>query len=260
MTAQELSDCMDRDPSGGFMPSSAHALAHRYPLLETVPASTALALVSGLLNAWTFGQVGTFATVQSGNLLSIGYFLADGNLSRVILAATSVVVFACGAFACSIYVLWRQRLNRTYSAEILLFELAIITVLAILVATVDVSPWAVAWTVSFVAGVQGNAFHREDGMLYGNIAVTSVVQMAASLVGRAAGARIFDDGQPHMRPAGAYLVVLVAFLLGGGAGFSVDQVISGASLGAAATVILVLLICAARTRGPVDPSQNNPTP
>lgn len=231
-----------------------------YPLLETAGAAVALALTSGLLNAWTFGQVGTFATVQSGNLLSIGYFLAEGNHSKVLLAATSVIVFAFGAFVCSIYVLWRARDRKPYSPEVLVFEFIVIAILAILVATTDVSPWVIAWSVSFIAGVQGNAFHRETGMLYGNIAVTSIIQMAASLVGRALGRRISDDGQPHMRPAGAYFVVLVAFLVGGGAGFAIDQLWSGASLMVAAAVLLILFIFAAADRGPVDPSQGNPTP
>jgi uncharacterized membrane protein YoaK (UPF0700 family) len=227
------------------MTHSVHTPARRYPLLETAPAAVALALVSGLLNAWTFGQVGTFATVQSGNLLSIGYFLADGNDGRVLLAATSVLVFAFGAFVCSIYVLWRAREDKPYSAEVLVFELVIVALLAVLTATTGISPWAVAWTVSFIAGVQGNAFHRETGMLYGNIAVTSVVQMA---------------GEAHMRPARAYVVVLIAFVVGGGTGFGIDELWAGASLAAAAAVLLILFIAASSARGPIDPTQNNPTP
>lgn len=242
------------------MTKSTRTHTRRYPLLETAPAAVALALVSGLLNAWTFGQVGTFATVQSGNLLSIGYFLADGNHGRVLLAATSVLVFAFGAFVCSIYVLWRTREDKPYSAEVLVFEVVLIAVLAVLTATTGISPWAVAWTVSFIAGVQGNAFHRETGMLYGNIAVTSVVQMAASLIARALGRRISDDGEAHMRPAGAYVVVLIAFVVGGGTGFAIDQRWAGASLVAAAVVLLILFIAASSARGPIDPTQNNPTP
>ena len=32
--------------------------------------------------------------------------------------------------------------------------------------------------ISFLAGMQENTFHKIDGMLYGNIAVTLVVQLA----------------------------------------------------------------------------------
>lgn len=232
----------------------------RYPLLETVWASASLALVSGLLDAWTFGQVGTFATVQSGNLISLGYFAADGNLSRALLAASSVLVFALGAFVCSILILWLSRRGQSYSAPILFGEIVLIVVLAVLSISHAFEPMWIAWSISFLAGVQGNAFHREAGMLYGNIAVTSVVQMAASLLGRAVGRRIADDGEQHIRPAGAYLAVLLAFAAGGGGGFLLNHEWEGLSLALAAAVLLVLCICAVRGSGAIDPAQNAPTP
>ena len=126
------------------MTKSTRTHTRRYPLLETAPAAVALALVSGLLNAWTFGQVGTFATVQSGNLLSIGYFLAEGSQGRVLVAGISVLVFAFGSFVCSIYVLWRAREDKPYSAEVLGFEVVVVALLAVLTATTGLSPWAVA--------------------------------------------------------------------------------------------------------------------
>lgn len=241
--------------------SLAHAPSlRRYPLLETVWASTSLAFVSGLLDAWTFGQVGTFATVQSGNLISLGYFTAGGNVARALLAASSVLVFALGAFVCSIMILWLSRRGRSYSAPVLLGEVGVIAILAVLSVGHVVEPMWIAWAISFLAGVQGNAFHREAGMLYGNIAVTSVIQMAASLLGRAVGRRIADDGERHVRPAGAYLAVLLAFAVGGGGGFLLNRGWEGLSLVLAAAVLLVLWTCAVRGRGAIDPAQNAPTP
>lgn len=235
--------------------------AHRrFPLLETAPAAISLALVAGLLNAWTLGAVGTFATVQSGNLVTIGYFLADSDHSRAWSAAASVLAFALGAFLCSLYVLWRGREQRPYSAEVLIFEVVVLVGLAAVSWAPGADPWWVAWAISFIAGVQGNAFHRETGMLYGNVAVTFVLQMAASLTGRAVGRGIDDDGQPHIRPAGAYLLVLVAFAGGGGIGFALDALWDGSSIVAAATTLIVLFIAAATVQGPVDPAQNAPTP
>lgn len=232
----------------------------RYPLLETVWASASLAFVSGLLDAWTFGQLSTFATVQSGNLISLGYFAADGNLGRALLAASSVLAFALGAFVCSILILWLARRGTSYSARILLGEIVVVLVLAALSVSRVIEPMWIAWAISFLAGVQGNAFHRETGMLYGNIAVTSVIQMAASLLGRAVGRRIADDGERHLRPAGAYLAVLVAFAAGGGLGFSLNLVWEGLSLAVAAVVLLALWIAAMHARRNVDPAQNAPTP
>ncbi|MFB4353189.1 YoaK family protein [Microbacterium sp. LS_15] len=242
------------------MSSTKTAPAHPFPLLETVWASVSLAFVSGLLDAWTFGQLGTFATVQSGNLISLGYFAADGNLGRALLAASSVLVFALGAFVCSILILVLARHGKSYSAPILLGEIAVVLVLAVLSVSRVIEPIWIAWAISFLAGVQGNAFHRETGMLYGNIAVTSVIQMAASLLGRAVGRCIADDGESHLRPAGAYLSVLVAFAAGGGLGFSLNLIWEGLSLALAGVVLTGLWIAAVHTRWNVDPAQNAPTP
>lgn len=232
----------------------------KFPLLETAPAAVTLALVAGLLNAWTLGQVGTFATVQSGNLVSIGYFLAGADPSRAWSAVVSVLAFAVGAFLCSIYVLWRAREQRPYSAEVLFLEIVLLVALTVVTLISGAHPWWIAWTISFLAGVQGNAFHRETGMLYGNVAVTFVVQMAASLTGRAVGRKIADDGQPHLRPAGAYLLVLLAFAGGGGAGFALNMLWHSASMLVAALALAALFVAASVARGAVDPSQNAPTP
>ena len=232
----------------------------RFPLLETAPAAISLALVAGLLNAWTLGAVGSFATVQSGNLVSIGYFLADSDHPRAWSAAASVLAFALGAFLCSLYVLWRGREQRPYSAEVLMFEVVVLAGLTAVSWAYGADPWWIAWAISFIAGVQGNAFHREAGMLYGNVAVTFVLQMAASLTGRAVGRGIDDDRQPHIRPAGAYLLVLFAFAGGGGIGFALDAVWDGSSIVSAVVALVVLFIAAATGRGPVDPAQNGSAP
>lgn len=231
-----------------------------FPLLETAPAAIALALTAGLLNAWTFGQVQAFATVQSGNLISVGYFLVAGELPRVGVALASVAAFALGACLCSVFVLWRTRRGGSYSVDVLTFECGTLVAVAALSAEGVLAPWVAAWIISFLAGVQGNAFHRETGMLYGNVAVTFVVQMAASLLGRAVGRRLATDGQPHLRPAGAYGLVLLAFAAGGGGGFALTRWWSGAPLICAALVLVILLTAAMTVRGAVDPSQNAPTP
>ncbi|MFE1646110.1 YoaK family protein [Microbacterium sp. P01] len=219
-----------------------------------------LAVVSGLLNAWTFQNASTFATVQSGNIVSVGYLLVDGEYERLVTALVSIFAFAMGACACSIVVLLFERARASYSVPVLVVEAAFLIALAVLYSTGLLGPVVVAWAISFLAGVQGNAFHRESGMLYGNVAVTLVLQMASSLVGRALAHRVSTDGQPHLRQAGAYLVVLVGFAAGGGIGFAIDRWWVGSSLGAAALALLVLAAAALAHRGPVDPAQNAPTP
>lgn len=231
-----------------------------FPLLERPGPAVLLAVVSGLLNAWTYAHTQTFATVQSGNIVSVGYFAASGQGTRALVALASIAAFLAGAFGCSLLVLWRSRHGRGYSTVVLTIEGTILVALIVLSLGPGVDPWWIAWTVSFLAGAQGNAFHRETGMLYGNVAVTLVLQMAGSLLGRAVGRRIASDGQAHLRPALGFLLVLVGFTAGGGVGFLLDGVWSAASLALAAVGLVALAFIAARSSGPVDPAQNAPTP
>lgn len=243
-----MSAAPTKNPSRGF------------PVLERAEPAVLLAVVSGLLNAWTFQQASSFATVQSGNIVSVGYFLVEGDYGRMVTALVSVVAFAAGACACSVVVLLFERAEASYSVPVLVVEAVVLAGLVALFSAGVLGPVAVAWVISFLAGVQGNAFHRETGMLYGNVAVTFVLQMGSSLVGRALGARISTDGQPHLRPAGAYFVVLVGFAAGGGIGFALDRWWVSSSIAVAGGLLLALATVALIERGPVDPAQNAPTP
>lgn len=229
------------------------------PLMELPAAASVLAAVAGLMNAWTFQNAGSFATVQSGNIVSAGYFAASGDADRLGSVAASIIAFAVGAAACAVAIGLRSRAGRSYAPRILAAE-AVMVLALVPISQAAPALW-VAVAVSAVAGAQGNAFHRERGMLYGNTAVTFVLQSTASLLGRALIARRADDGEPHLRPAGAYALVLLAFACGGAGGFLVDRLWSSASLLLAGAVLTTLAVLTALwRRGPVDPRQNAPTP
>lgn len=238
----------------------AHAHA-RYPLLEQPQVAVILAAVSGALNAWTLANVGSFATVQSGNIVTAGFYIADGNVERVVPVVLSVIAFGIGALLCAVFVTLVLRRRHSYSGWILAFEAVLLAVCGALAGAGAVPPMAVALTVSFIAGVQGNAFHRDSGMLYGNTAVTFVVQMTFSSVGRAAVSRTkAGDGAAPLRIAGLYGSVLLAFAAGAAAGFLLDTVWSAASLLAVSLTLAGLALFAVLARGSADPDQNAPTP
>lgn len=231
-----------------------------YALLERPTSAMLLALVSGVLDAWTFARVGTFATVQSGNVVMLGFFGVQGDAERALRALAAVLAFGLGAGLCAVAVALVLARGRAYSPWVLLVEALALVVCAVLVATRPALAAGVVLAVSLLAGVQGNAFHRDHGMLYGNTAVTFVVQTTFSLLGRAVVRRRVDDGDPHVRIAAVFGLVLVAFAAGGAAGFVLESVWSPAPLLAAAVVVLGLGLAAARARGPVDPEQTAPTP
>ena len=60
--------------------------------------------------------------------------------------------------------------------------------------------------MSFVAGAQGNAFHKTRGMLYGNVAVTFVVQMAFNFLAQSLFEKEGVDGEPNVVWAGTFFL------------------------------------------------------
>ncbi len=231
-----------------------------FPVMERATTALSLAGVSGLLNAWTFGNAGSFATVQSGNLIVLGYSFAEGDWSRLLGVALSIVAFTLGACLCAIAIGLFQRARRSYSAWVLAAEILLLLAAAGVFLLWGGSAMVVAMLISFVAGAQGNAFHRETGMLYGNVAVTFVLQSVGSLLGRALISRVAPDGEHHLRPAAAYLLVLAGFSAGGAIGFLLSLIGPAVALFAACALLAALAVADVLARGAVDPGQNNPTP
>lgn len=229
-----------------------------FPLMEHPATAAALAAVAGLMNAWTFANVGTFATVQSGNVVGAGYFAVRGDTDRLGAALTSILAFAVGACACAVVVGLLARGGRRYSPPVLAAEVG--ALLLLIPSSHALPPTWIAVAVSAISGVQGNAFHRDRGMLYGSTAVTFVLQSAASQLGRALIATPPGADGPPLRVAGVYVVVLAAFAGGGAAGALADWLLPTASLALAAVILAVLAGAAVFRRGPVDPRQNAPTP
>lgn len=148
-----------------------------FPLMEMPSIAFLLAVSAGLLNAWTFAHAKTFATVQSGNVIQVGYQLVAGD--------------------------WPKFL--------------------------------------FAAGMQGNGFHKIKGMLYGNVAVTLVVQLAFNYLMQAFFSKRAADGSSNLYNSGLYFLVLLGFAGGGAAGFGLDLLWSGLSVIGAMVVTLMLM-------------------
>ena len=242
-------------------PASAHANVSRaLPLMERPALAALLALVAGLLNAWTLAEAGSFATVQSGNIVSAGYYLVGGDWNALGRVCLSIFAFAAGAFACGVAVAFADRRRASYTPWILCVESALLVFASLLFVPGGVDVMLVAAVLSFVAGMQGNAFHRDSGMLYGNVAVTFVLQAASASLARATMRPVFDDGERHIRPAAVYGLVLVGFAAGGAAGFLLNLWVPVGSIAAAAAGTAALAFAVAGRRVNVDPSQNVPSP
>jgi uncharacterized membrane protein YoaK (UPF0700 family) len=153
------------------------------------------------------------------------------------------------------------RRGHSYTPTILVVQTGLIATLAI-GAAAAIPAMGIALGVSFVAGSQGNTFHRDHGMLYGNVAMTFVVQSLFSLTGRAIVPSSETGRREDLGAAGIYAGVLVAFAVGAAAGFLLEQALNTGALWVGATVTLALATMSATQPDPrrVDPAQNSPTP
>jgi uncharacterized membrane protein YoaK (UPF0700 family) len=147
------------------------------------------------------------------------------------------------------------RRKRVYTPQVLTAQAAILAMLGVLVLRGDANPHYVAYAVSFVAGAQGNAFHKSHGMLYGNVAVTFVVQMAFNFLIQSVFSRRGINGEPNLMWSGLFFLVLLGFAMGGAIGFLIDSLTDGVALFLPAAIALILLVIALAERGrPIDPT------
>ncbi len=227
----------------------------RFPLMEERVVGFLLAFMAGLMNAWTLYHAQTFATVQSGNVLQSGYRLVQGDWSAFIFAFGSVIAFGLGSALCGVLMTNRLRHGQIFTPVVLWFECIALLALAIASRLDLVDPHVVAYGVSFVAGTQGNAFHKDHGMLYGNVAVTFVVQMAFNFLAQSFFKKTGINGEPNLMWAGVFFSVLLGFAAGGAIGFYIDmRVIDHASLFLAAAIAVWLALRARAQPKAADPT------
>ncbi|NLI28341.1 MAG: DUF1275 domain-containing protein [Acetobacter sp.] len=225
-----------------------------FPLMENRGIGFALAFCAGLMNAWTFFHAQTFATVQSGNVVQIGYRLVQGDWEAFWFAFCSVIGFGLGSALCGVLMTTLLKTGRTFSTVVLWSEcllLAVITALAF----ADIIPTTyLAVAVSFVAGMQGNAFHKDHGMLYGNVAVTFVVQMAFNFLAQSFFKKEGINGESNLMWSGIFFLVLFGFASGGALGFYFDKIInSNVSLVIAIISLVIIAFSSREHKSDADP-------
>lgn len=234
----------------------------RYPLVERPGVGFLLAFMAGSMNAWTLPNAQTFATVQSGNVVQSGYWLAQGDWEKFSFPFLSVIAFGLGSAFCGILMTSLLRQGRVFTPFILFLQAAMLLVLAYLaqfmVVDGTLNAHYIAYAISFAAGMQGNAFHKDHGMLYGNVAVTFVVQMAFNFLIQGLFKRQGINGEPNLMWSGIFFLILLGFAAGGGIGFLVgNQLLSSGAIILPAVIACILGVIALRdesTPGAVDPS------
>jgi uncharacterized membrane protein YoaK (UPF0700 family) len=214
-----------------------------------------LALSGGILSGFTYATVRLFSTVQSGNVVLVGYTLDTGESTLWRNAAIAITCFGLGSASTAFLQNLATHFEFDYSPVVLAIEAIVLLGVGTGFVWDRWSPISYAFIVSFLAGMQGNAFHRVDTFIYGNIAVTLVVQQAFNHLIQAA----FGNRRAHLLQSGILFLVLLAFAAGGYLGALGTRRFDSRVLWIAAAILAMLAIWSARRSDagkPVDISYN----
>ena len=180
-------------------------------MMETPFIAFVLAVIAGNMNGYTYYAAEIFSTVQSGNIILLGQTIAQKNWSHLAAIALTVLSFGLGSVFTSIVEgLIAGNHKKNWSTIILAIEAIMLIALAYILSRDLIQTTYACVIISFIAGMQGNAFHKVNGMLYGNVAVTLVVQLAFSnLTQSLLGQK--DSG----KTSSIFFFVLLGFAFGG---------------------------------------------
>lgn len=192
----------------------------KVPFMQLPTIAFLLAIASGMLDGYAFFTTKSFATFQSGNIIMLGYEFAKNGMAAVVPYIISILSFGAGAM---LLALIRYRYNsdeKTWTFTLLSLEIILLLLLIIYIFLFNTQSngFHAVWMLSFIAGMQGNAFHKINGMLYGNIAVTLNVQLGFSSLAESIA---FTGQERKSALYKSYCYFLTLFGFAGGAFFMV---------------------------------------
>lgn len=202
------------------MSESVH-MANPTPLMERTFVAFWLALAAGSMDGFTFITANTFSTVQSGNIVQIGVWIANDDMTRLLEVSLAILAFGLGVMAMATVLKVAASRGGATSFHVLFLEAILLLLLGLSYVGGSLSPIHLAYAVSFIAGMQGGAFHRVDNMPFGDVAETLNVRLAF----RHLAHWLFGEGKENLGKARIYFFMLIGFATGGIVGaFGADRI------------------------------------
>lgn len=198
-------------------PHSKSSFTNAIPMMELPKIALLLAIIAGLMDGYSYHVLETFSTVQSGNIILLGQSIATQNWARLHTIGFTVLAFGLGAMLTTLVSIFTTKDSNPYKKSwtpvVLLIEALILAIVAtgVLNDTLDVA--YLCMIISFVAGMQGTAFHKVNGMAYGNVAVTLVVQLAFNSL-----MQLLSGSKSALKNTILFFSILLFFAIGGFAG------------------------------------------
>ncbi|WP_026878546.1 YoaK family protein [Ignatzschineria larvae DSM 13226] len=207
------------------------------PAVESPSMAFLLALIAGCLNGFTYHKIKAFSTLQSGNLILLGDSIAMTDWDHLTKIIAVTIAFGLGSMTTAFIAYKELEHKRIWSYSILITEAMILAIIATGILNEILSITHICLIISFIAGMQGNAFHKVKGMTYGNVAMTPVVQAAFNYLMIA----LFGRLQAWLKSM-VFFYVVIGFALGGLVGTIMTAYTGEKSLLSPAFILILIFI------------------
>lgn len=195
-----------------------------------------LAIVGGYLDAYTYIGRDVFANAQTGNIVLLGIYAAQGRWMQAMLVVPPILAFVLGVLAAeSIKTLDARGLIHDWAQGVLFLEIIILVIVGFIPASAP--NLLVTVTISFIASVQVSSFRTLIDTPYCSTMCTGNLRTASKCLYMAVTKRDRLEAQR----ASWLLIIIASFLVGAVAGSFLTERFSEKSVWIAALILLASL-------------------
>ncbi len=188
--------------------------AEAVPIHETFRIAALLAMVGGFLDAYTYMlRGGVFANAQTGNMVLLGIYAAQGRYRQAGYCIIPIMAFALGVYITEVFKKYfTEKEFDIYEHWIIALEIILLLIIGFLPGTVPDS--VVNVTISFVCSLQVNSFRKMKNLPYASTMCTGNLRSGTE--------KIFQFMINKEKSAGIqaahYFGIILLFILGAAAG------------------------------------------
>ena len=184
----------------------------QFPFFDRPLLATLIAMATGSMDGFTYITAGQFATALSGNVVIFSYGIGIHDPKKWLHPLYAIIIFGCGTILTAIFTHFanKNRQKHAWTHWVLSVEIILLLLCGSNYLQNRLQPWQIALIISFIAGVQGNAFHQLEHYHYGNVTITNLIQSAFNYLTLG-----LLESHSNLRTSRLYFQVLAGFAFGG---------------------------------------------
>ena len=201
---------------------------------ESLRLGLLLAMVGGYLDAYTYiGRGEVFANAQTGNIVLLGIYAAQGHWMHALLVVPPIAAFILGVVVAEAIKKFASRgLIHNWAQGVLLLEMMILIIVGFV--PDGVPDLFVTVTISFIASVQVSSFRTLIDSPYSSTMCTGNLRIASKALYEA----VTQHERSAAKRAGRFYLIISAFLLGAILGGILTDLFNEQSIWAAVLILL----------------------